>query len=399
MKSNSGENRVAKEKTNGNSKYIIFFGRFELPDKNALAHRVRSNAYALSYSGYKPILVGYARGEDANQHYIDDRYIPIECYTIEYPRTQYLWLFENGDEVIKRIIVEKGSQNIKAIVFNGVGYRNIKRILQFSSQYSIPCVYDVVDWFPYSSRTSIRDNVKRLEDNLIRRRLLGRIKNYIFISSYLNDLYFPKAEHKIVIPSLTAKKDKRFSDLPHYVARDEITYCYVGSPGLRGSKERLDWCVEAFMSVAAESSKLLIYGITKEEYLDYYHQIDVDQRVIFMGRRPNRECVLAIAEADFFVFAREDTQVSRAGFPTKFSESFAIGTPVITTPTSDLGKYIIDGKNGILSKECTYDSYLQAFSKSASCSVEDRKSMRILSSPLDEECWRIPLSSFVNSLK
>ena len=41
-----------------NKEYILYIGGFELPDKNAAAHRVLSNAKALRDSGKNVILVG-----------------------------------------------------------------------------------------------------------------------------------------------------------------------------------------------------------------------------------------------------------------------------------------------------------------------------------------------------
>ena len=37
-----------------------------------------------------------------------------------------------------------------------------------------------------------------------------------------------------------------------------------------------------------------------------------------------------------------------AGFPTKIAESITLGTPVITSNTSDISKYISDGKDGFI---------------------------------------------------
>jgi glycosyltransferase involved in cell wall biosynthesis len=56
----------------------------------------------------------------------------------------------------------------------------------------------------------------------------------------------------------------------------------------------------------------------------------------------------AIRSADFSVFLRERSRVTTAGFPTKFVESMAVGTPVITTITSDLEQYLRDGENGLV---------------------------------------------------
>jgi glycosyltransferase involved in cell wall biosynthesis len=371
---------------------VIFFGRFELPDKNALAHRVRSNAIALSNLGYNCVLIGYTK--EGKELHIHDTIYPIEYYSLLYPNNAYKWVVDNSAKQIEKVIKNKGPERIKAIIFNGVGYRNIRTIIKMSEEYNIPCVYDVVDWFPYTSLFSLREIVKRNEETLIRKKLLYRINNFIFISDYLQNEYLSKTKNSVVIPSLTVKNEKRFINLPKYSAKDEIKYCFVGSPG----KERLDWCIKAFIEYSPKSSTLRIFGVTKNAYCSQYNTHIEDPRVLFMGRRDNRECIEAIAESDFFIFAREDNQISKAGFPTKFSESFAIGTPVITTPTSDLSKYLISGENGILSKECTYESFSDAFRITVNLSKTERDNMRITESPLDEAVWRDVIGDFIGKL-
>jgi glycosyltransferase involved in cell wall biosynthesis len=50
---------------------------------------------------------------------------------------------------------------------------------------------------------------------------------------------------------------------------------------------------------------------------------------------------------------RPDARYAHAGFPTKVVESFAVGTPVLANLTSDLGRYLVDGRNGLV---CDADS-------------------------------------------
>ena len=66
--------------------------------------------------------------------------------------------------------------------------------------------------------------------------------------------------------------------------------------------------------------------------------------VICHGRIPYAEVKGKVADADFTVRLRPNKRYANAGFPTKVGESMACGTPVIANITSDLGKYIIDGK-------------------------------------------------------
>ena len=73
-------------------KNVLFYGRFELPNNNALAHRVRANAVALVKCGYKAILVGYTKGPISPKP-IHDSVFEIDYYSIKYPKKQYEWFF------------------------------------------------------------------------------------------------------------------------------------------------------------------------------------------------------------------------------------------------------------------------------------------------------------------
>ena len=48
--------------------------------------------------------------------------------------------------------------------------------------------------------------------------------------------------------------------------------------------------------------------------------------------------------------------VTTAGFPTKFSESLACGTPVLTNDSSDIVKYLKEGYNGFLIDTSSFEA-------------------------------------------
>jgi glycosyltransferase involved in cell wall biosynthesis len=85
-----------------------------------------------------------------------------------------------------------------------------------------------------------------------------------------------------------------------------------------------------------------------------------------LGCKPNTEALKIVKRSDFSIFLRDNNLVCTAGFPTKFSESIACGTPVLTNLSSDLGKYLIEGKNGyimdISSEDKLDESIIRAFS-------------------------------------
>ena len=96
-----------------------------------------------------------------------------------------------------------------------------------------------------------------------------------------------------------------------------------------------------------------IYGISLEEYLVVVQRHTevlkiFKKRIIFHGKINNIEVKGKISEADFSILFRNVNRMTSAGFPTKVSESISCGTPVITNATSDLERYVINGKNGFL---------------------------------------------------
>ncbi len=98
-----------------------------------------------------------------------------------------------------------------------------------------------------------------------------------------------------------------------------------------------------------------IYGLTKEEYLkalpEHSGLLDsLGTKIIFAGYVDTPMAVRAIKASDFTVLLRDVNKMTTAGFPTKFVESIACGTPVITNNTSDLSSYLTDGKNGFMLK-------------------------------------------------
>ena len=62
--------------------------------------------------------------------------------------------------------------------------------------------------------------------------------------------------------------------------------------------------------------------------------------------------------ADFTVLVRTTLPYANAGFPTKFAESLSLGIPVVANLTSDISKYLIDGKSGIVLEDDSVESCL-----------------------------------------
>jgi glycosyltransferase involved in cell wall biosynthesis len=83
-----------------------------------------------------------------------------------------------------------------------------------------------------------------------------------------------------------------------------------------------------------------------------------------------------VQAADFSVLLRPEATYSRAGFPTKFVESVASSTPVIANLTSDLARYVVDGRAGLVVEAATAEALANTISRAADMSPARRDAMR-----------------------
>ena len=69
------------------SKTIIYIGGFELPDKNAAAHRVINNGKAFRELGYNVIFIDASKERNYSNNILRTRqdFFGFETYSVQYP--------------------------------------------------------------------------------------------------------------------------------------------------------------------------------------------------------------------------------------------------------------------------------------------------------------------------
>ncbi|WP_435207479.1 glycosyltransferase [Micromonospora sp. bgisy143] len=134
---------------------------------------------------------------------------------------------------------------------------------------------------------------------------------------------------------------------------DGLRLLYAGSAG---TKDQLAVLLEGIRALAPDERarvRLTIAGISREQAgslsdLDEASPEDLDDQVSFLGRVPRDRVLAELRRAHFSVLVRPTVGYAQAGFPSKVPESLAAGCPVLLNYTSDLRRYIVDGREGIV---------------------------------------------------
>lgn len=338
---------------------ILYLGGFELPDKNAAAQRVMSNAKLLRELGFEVTLVGVAKDKDGLNGYYDG----FNCISIPYPQKINEWL--------KQILTFISKEEIKSyspkyvVLYNFPAIASL-RILHFCHKNGIKVVHDLTEW-EQTDGFSPRNMIKRIDTQLRMHYCMKKMDGVIAISKYLYN-YYKDLTTTILIPPTIDLTDPKWCRGRDLMANKPITLVYAGSPGVK-SKDRLDYIINAVAKYP--HFRLNIVGITQEQYEGSYGPIDSSiKNTQFMGRLSHKDALKAICSADFQMLIRENTLKNTAGFPTKFVESISCCTPLIATLTSNIGDYLEDGVNGfVVDKTNTIEDVLGKISNMSADSL------------------------------
>lgn len=327
---------------------IIYTGNFAEPENNAAGKRVYGNSLILESIGYEVLMLGKKQNAECVSKYSE--HITFKSYP-QYGQIRFDKYMKYLEKIIKKkkpvCIVRYGSPCLSIFDYF---------LLRYAHRNGIKVVADVVDWLAADGNNIFFNCIKTLDTFLEKALFNSMSDGIIAISSYLKNYYKNKVSSIVIIPPVVAKYK------PNLAKNENVVVMYAGSPFRIGSKvknvhrikDRLDLVVEAFYGlykVGVDDFLFKIYGLTKEQYIQAFPtQAEpialLNDRIIFYGKKPMNEIQDELSKCDFSILLREVTRGTSAGFPTKVVESMSCGTPMITTRTSDLVDYIVNGKNG-----------------------------------------------------
>ncbi len=359
---------------------IIYIGGFELPDKNAAAHRVLNNGKILKELGYKVVFIGVDRELPYDNKIFNTRkeIQGFECWSVPYPKLNKQWIHYLCSIEFFIEILNKYT-DIKSVIcynYQSIAFMKIKK---YCCKNNIKIMADCTEWYSTRGTNVIFKVIKGLDTFLRMRIIHKRLDGLIVISHYLEKEYI-RCKNVVYIPPLIDSSEEKWNQMITQYDEKKLRLVYAGNPGK--NKDKLNILIECLYQLKKSSNyTFFVIGITKEQYLIDFreHMYIIDElkdKVKFLGRLSHIESLKYVNTAEFSMFIRENTRVTKAGFPTKFVESMTCGTPVITTRTSDLENYILEGKNGFFIDVNNNKNTVSIFSKVLGMNREEIKIMK-----------------------
>ena len=361
--------------------WIAYVGPFAFPDGGAAARRILGNAKALVCAGYEVVVVsgqpaepGSSRADIApGVHYVsvgerDSEHLPkvirYARYALMGKRTRQ-WL--NARPYLPTAV----------IIYSGYT-PYLLQLTRWADRRNLPLLFDAVEWYSASSVGRFLISPYLWNSEIAMRLLIPRTSGVIAISRSLASYYERRDLPVRRVPPLFDPEEISQVN-PVRDERKILRLAYCGSPG---SKDLLGVVIDAVISLNKGQGRILldVAGPSNEEIFRRYPYIvnygAIPECLRVHGPVSHARSLEIVGSADFTVFLRQIDRVSTNGFPTKFVESFALGTPVIANLTSDLDEHLRDGKNGLVCAGPTSEDMVVTLGRAIALSERNKLAMR-----------------------
>jgi glycosyltransferase involved in cell wall biosynthesis len=367
------------------SLHIIYTGPFRFPDGDAAAARVLNNARCLRLLGHKVEFLSFG-GAYRNEDKTDDGfYYDGFLYRI----TDDIDLSDGALKSRFANLVAKGVNAFRVlrqlpvvpdviIVYNPALVLTW-RLIRFVRQNNISLITDISECYHPDEFPGGRWMPIAWMNELNIRCMLKAVKNKILISSFLDRMY--TRSHNLVLPPLVDMQEMKWkgTDVTRLIPPfNGITCIYAGTPS---RKDQVLFVLDALLLATQKGAmiRLVFLGdgleALKEKMCRAEMATCVD-RVIFPGRVPQDLIPACYQASDFSLLFRETNRKNEAGFPTKFVESMASGTPVICNLTSDINKYMVAEENGFILTSTTAEELAMVFVRLSTVDNKELNSLK-----------------------
>ena len=346
---------------------ILYVGGFELPDKNAAAHRVLNNGKIFRELGYNVVFVDVDKSLQYDSDILTTKKVvqEFECWSVAYPKRTCEWIsYLSSINYLSQI--DKNYKDIKLIIaynYPSIALYNLKK---YGNRNDIKVMADCTEWYSTKGSNIVFKVVKGLDSFYRMRVIQKKLDGLIVISKYLEN-YYRDSRNVVRIPPLVDINEEKWTTGKKKLkdrSGDWLSLVYSGSPGK--NKDKIVNIIDALYALRELNKyQMSIIGLSKDEFIEAYpnHKKKIDElgkRVSFVGRVSHEDSIKELKNADYSIFIRDKSRVTMAGFPTKFVESITCSTPVITSDSSDIKEYFYDESNGFLIKDSTVKELIKS---------------------------------------
>ncbi|WP_288951946.1 glycosyltransferase family 4 protein [uncultured Catenibacterium sp.] len=361
-----------------NIKYnALFVISSSFPYGEAFSSRARNMIKLFNECGYKVFVV--APDSQKSVDCIELESFEYETHYVHDPKN-FLSLSGIGTAKPYITAIEKLSKHVKFnLIVSSAMVHVTDYLYKWSRENHVPYIMEQCEWYDESTFKGGKFNPYYREHIRLIEKKNKRVDGIIAISKLFEEHYTDMGVKTVRVPTILDIKNTSFRE--HVNEREKIHIIFAGSLGK--GKEKLANIFNALKQVNKDTIKIVldIYGANENQVLeniknDFKSLSEIKEFVYIHGRIPQFEIPNKVKEADFTIFIRPNRKSSNAGFPTKFAESLAVGTPVITNLTGDIGLYLRDGENGLVVSDDSEDQLKKTFNKIIEMKAEDLSKMR-----------------------
>lgn len=355
--------------------WVAYVGPFLFPEGEAASRRILGVAQSLVMSGRDVVVCSGNAGTPStlslSGHSARIRHVPLG----DRPRSmrahplQALSTLVSWGRAATRWLENQPTRPTHVIVYGGQASYALN-VHRWCRRNGVAVVQDVVEWHEPTQFAGGRLNPGLWSSELAMRAIYPRSDGIIAISTFLQRTYETQLGERItVVPPTTLTSEPKARN----TERRPLTLAYAGSPG---NKEVLAPLVEATIALAdaGHAIQLRLAGVDTST-LESISGRTAHTAVTALGRISYEDVTSLVSSADFTVLLRNSSRCTEAGFPTKFVESFAVGTPVIGNLTGDLAQYLKDGQTGLVVNSISREDVQRALKRALILSPAQRQSM------------------------
>lgn len=317
---------------------IIYIGGFEMPDRNAAAHRVLNNAKILRRIGYNVVFCGVDKtiSEDC---VVPQRLGPFWNMPSKYPQKTSEWVKSLVDfSHIKNTF--SCFDDVKYVFAYNMHARPLSNLLKYCHKRKIKVFADATEWYGNAFSLHPIKFVRWYDTHHVMTNLQKKADGIIAISTFLEEYYRPFVKNIIRVPPLVDIEEEMWKAEPENYP-ETVEFTYTGVAGR--DKDKLGLIVKCFSNIQ-QDFLFTIYGLTQEQFLCAYPDLEseirmLEGKIVFKGRVSHTESVLGLKRADYCVFIRDRNRKNMAGFPTKLAECVTSGTGIIANNVSNIEDY------------------------------------------------------------